>query len=386
MAFKTPPMLIVRFAVAASVLLNVGLLGLLLSRSYPEQERANAQVLAVSSASPSSEPDGYAGYKPYYETLLSRGLSPQEAKWLLMARLEREAVQRATLPARAYWGARDTSQLQVPLKLLAERDKVRTALVEVFGADAWGDPMFSSLFQPLGVQFSFLAPAQQIAVQRLKLERQVSAAMMSVTLSSFPQPQQASTNQSPANAPSGWSDFDSKLAAVLDSRGLLEYRLRDSPLAEQLRGTEVGFSEEEFRATFAILTRMDDDGKADPEVYATSRRELRALLGGRRFAVLWESRDPLFAVTKQACEKHSLPEATVVMVYELFNDSQDRVIEITRAAKDNPQRGAENVREERAELGRRLSTLVGDEVAQDILRAQTRQILSLTNSQQFVPR
>jgi hypothetical protein len=325
------------------------------------------------------EPVGYAGYQPYYEALRARGFSGQESKWLVLGRLETEARQRAAAPVRPYWQPSDVSQPGLQLRLFAEFGRARTALTEVFGAETERDPVFSILFQPLGPAFSFLTPAQQIDTQRLKLEQQRASAATASTMSSG-----AATFPRTAGAP-GWTDFVSKLSGVLDEKSLLEYRLRDSPLAEQLRGSTVEYSEAEFRKTFEVLSRLEES-TGDQELYASTRRALRDLLGGRRFALLWETRDPLFAVTKKVCEKHAIRAETISTVYELFNDSQDRVVEIVHATKGDPQRGAQSVREERAELERRLLTLVGDEVAQDIFRAQTQEILSLTKNRQLVPR
>jgi hypothetical protein len=185
--------------------------------------------------------------------------------------------------------------------------------------------------------------------------------------------------------PAASVDITPRLAELLGQDALAEYQLRESRLADQLRDSGVAFSEAEFRDTFAILKRLDES-MGDRTLFASSRKALRTALGSRRFAQLWASRDPLFPVIEQVCAKHSLDKETVMAVYEMFNDSQDRVIQAIEAAAGNPQRGGEGARAERAELESRLAGVLGDKVASDLLSAQTQHMVTMSRSQRLTPR
>ena len=67
---------------------------------------------------------------------LSRGLSEQETKWLLLARLEAEARKKAAAPENPYWQDAGTTQFETPLRLSAELDRVRLVLTDVY-APGW---------------------------------------------------------------------------------------------------------------------------------------------------------------------------------------------------------------------------------------------------------
>lgn len=371
--------------VAGSVLLNVGLL-ILLSRSGARPETVADQ------APPSPEPyrheiDRATSPAGYFRALVSGGWSHEEAKRVLLALLEMDARHAAALPETPYWKPQEASRLDYSLRLFDERAHVRSVLTELLGSDAESDPALSDAFAPLGPAFSFLTSEQQVSVQRLKLEREQS--ILRATQAASPagpiRGGQTTEVAAPADLRTPLHEFRSALAGVLSEDLRFEYLLRDSPLAEQLRRSDVRFTEIEFREAFEILDALERS-RGDQESYAESRAALRALLGGRRFALLWASRDPLFSVIEQACESHSLTSETVLTVYEMFNDNQDRLIQAAEAASNDPSRGVHATREVRAELQRELTGLLGEEVAKDILHARTQHMLRMMNSQRLAPR
>jgi hypothetical protein len=360
-----------RLAIVASLALNVGFLSGVLARSSSPVEAPEAlssskhQVLV-------NAPDGYAGYGKYYAALQSCGLSDADAKTLMLARLEAQARERAIELTPVYWQHDAGSALESALRFPAELDHARAALVEIFGVAAERDPAFTRLFRPLDPSLSFLSSAQQVAIQKLKLEQQaklLATAAPSVPIAAPLAPVPSSL--APVN------DLADQLAALLEQPILNEYLLRDSALADQLRRSRVDFTEPEFRETFAVLQRLEES-EPDRDVYANARDSLRALLGGRRFAALWAGRDPLFAAVQRAAERHSLKEETVESVYELFNDHQDNALEAARSANGDRQRQSEGMREAQARLESRLSGLVGAEVAADIQRSYAQQAMALS--------
>jgi hypothetical protein len=380
-----------RAAIVSSAVLNFVLFGVLVFRNYDAGERrVDSPPQSSAAANPRRlvEPRGYTGYEAYYEALLASGFSDEATKPVLLAQLQTEARQAAASSEPAYWQARDASARTFPLRWSAELDHVRAVLTDVYGADAEHDTVFSEVFRPLGPAFPFLTSEQQVQIERIQLEQQLSA------VRAMPRPGQlinqqigptgASQPPSMPNMPTA-VDITPRLAELLGEDVLAEFQLRESRLADQMRGSGVEFSEAEFRETFGILKRLEDS-MGDRTMYSSTRSALRTTLGSRRFAQLWASRDPLFSVIEQACASHSLDEETVMTVYEMFNDSQDRVVQAIESSAGNPQRGGESARAERADLERRLSELLGQKVASDIVGAQTQHMVTMSRSQRLAPR
>jgi hypothetical protein len=289
---------------------------------------------------------------------------------LLLARLEAHARALAAEPPIPYWQHGAGSTLAAALRLSVELDHARAALIEVFG-DAEHEPLFARLYRPLDPMLSFMSSAQQVAVQRLKLEELVGV------LDDAAAPIAGVVPRSPGVAAVAPSHPAESLEPVLEPTTLHEYLLRDSSLAEELRRSGVEFTEAEFRETFDILRGLEET-IPDAEFYAHARNALRALLGGRRFATLWAGRDPLFAVIQRVAEKHALEGETVLGVYELFNDHQDALLEAMRSANGDRQRQSQGVQDAQMRLETRLSGLVGAEVADAITRAHVQEALSLS--------
>jgi hypothetical protein len=363
-----------RLAIVASVALNIGFLSAVLARSSVQVDTTAAPPHVTFEPQRSTIPNGYTGYGNYYEALQSRGLSAQEAKMLLLARLEARARELAIEPPAPYWQSGAGSTLTSALRFVAELDHARAALVEIFGTDAEHEPTFARLFRPLDPVFSFLSSAQQIAIQRQKLDQHAAVGVGPAPRALVADP----LSRVPSGAIAA-QELAEGLATVLEPTALHEYLLRDSPLADQLRRSGVEFTEPEFRATFDVLQSLEQSSP-DADVYADARDSLRALLGGRRFAILWGARDPLFSAVRRAGEKHALDEEKVLSVYELFNDHQDALLEVTRSANGDRQRQIEGLRDAQVRLESRLSGLLGVEVAADIERVYAQQAMALSRN------
>jgi len=355
----------------ASLLLNLVLLFFVLRPGSEHSATTTSAQSAVSTEpAPATASDG-SDYKAYREALVARGLSDSDVKGLLSARLENEARQQATQTARAYWQRSGTSAADTALRFSAELARAREVLVDLYGAEAERDTAFARFFRPLDPDFSFLTSAQQIKVQKFKLAQQKRALETAAAMSPWSQQPAFGTAQ-PEQIQRDAADFTAQIAQVLEEPALTEYLLRDSAIAEQLRRSRVDFTEPEFRKAFEILRRLDGP-RPDVGQYAKSRAELRALLGDRKFAALSAGRDPTFAAIQRAAEKHSLTDDTLLSVYEIFNDQQDEMLRIMGTARDDPQRLAEALKDAQAGVKVRLSGLVGEEVANDILQSYAQQ-------------
>jgi len=95
------------------------------------------------------------------------------------------------------------------------------------------------------------------------------------------------------------------------------------------------------------------------------------LLGDDRFTRLWAAQDPLFSVIQRVARDQGLSDERTLSVYEVFNDSQDAFAEAARRFDFEPELAANGLRAIQTNMEQRLAGLVGEEVAQVFIRAQS---------------
>ena len=291
--------------------------------------------------------------------------------------LEDEHLLAARELADAYWSAHDDSQQSYAEAFAAGLESVRAGLVQQLGAEAKADPLFRPLFRPLDPIYWFLTADEQIGIQKLRLERDLAL--------------QAAARAAPftaeiaaGGAPGLGNDatrailerYQSGLAMLLDADTLLEVELRDSAIAEQLRASDVGFSEHEFREVYSLMAGLQQAGTNVEEVMAT-RDRLRDILGPQRFAMLWAARDPMYADLVRASERHSLPEGQVLSVYGVMQEFQDRRMALGGRSSANPGRAAADSLALAEEERRAIARIVGDDIADEIVRGRALQSFRL---------
>jgi hypothetical protein len=364
------------FALASA--LAVALLGI-----WPfDRETVRKETAATAEYVATDEPSAVgesgrssAGLASYYAGLIALGLSEEETKPLLLARAETDALATLRAPADAYWENDDGAFLTYELAASERRDRARAALIEIYGADAKDDPTFFSLFRPFNRRFGFLSSEEQLAVAKFNLRRQIGLLAADPHPSTQTPPASATLSVRAATTAMPAAPSPSPLAEVLDDSALFEYELRDSALAHQLRRSGVTFSERQFRETYRALQGLDPKR---PQALGETRDALRGLLGGRKFAQLWASRDPTLMAVSEAAKRRGLDDEKLLTVLEIVNDNQDemRKTAIAFATTDH----ARMVRELdrlRQEEQRRVVGLLGDEAGQDILVARSQEALRL---------
>lgn len=273
-----------------------------------------------------------------------------------------DAVRRA---ARGYWQPGVDYELELGRAVLGAEERIRSGLIERFGPGAANDPLFRASFRPLDARYPFLSADQQLAVQRLRFERDLE--LRNASRGARPEVgADAGRGIDPAAAATASRHYREGLAAALDERALFELDLRDSSAARQLRASQVELSEQEFRAACAVLLDLERGAVGPAEVLA-AREELRRLLGDRRFAELWAARDPAYSRIRAVTARHGLAESAVGAVYEVMSEFQDRRMQIAMLAEQNPDRAARESRAAADGERRALARLVGDDLAAEIL-------------------
>jgi hypothetical protein len=290
-----------------------------------------------------------------------------------LARLEDELLAAAREAARGYWRTGEPYELAYAAAVLDGQDRIRGELIAAYGPAARSDRAFSRLFRPLDPLYSFLSSEQQLAVQRLRFERQ--RLLQSAGGGGAAEQRGAAAAAAARNAATRYLQA---LEALLEPATLFEFLLRDSMLAEQLRASGVELSEAEFRQAFALLQDFEQSG-ADIGAVLTAREALRQLLGSRRFSALWAMRDPFHARLEAAAARHELDAATLDAAYELTVEFQDATLGAVARAGNDPERAAAEVARLAAEERGRLARIVGEAAAADMLEARAVESFRLFN-------
>jgi hypothetical protein len=326
------------------------------------------------------DPAGDAGFLDYESAAdreaASRTFDAVE-KFAFLEDLEQRHLRRAREISDRYWSADGEYQSAYMAALAEGLRSIRDDLVSRYGAEVKDDPALHWLYRPLDPLYRFLTSDQQLAVQRLRLERDLS-----LQAAARGAGRTAGTNApGAANAPGvamGAGDaatlaimqeYRAGLAALLDADTLLEFELRDSATAQQLRASGVDLAEDEFRQVYALMAGLQDASGQVDDVIET-RDRLRSLLGSRRFALLWAARDPMYAEVVGIMQKHGLSDALALSVYEVMNGFQDQRMEIAGRngrAPDRPASGALALADDEHVA---IARLVGEEIADEIVRSR----------------
>ena len=300
-----------------------------------------------------------------------RAASDAAARLAVVGSLQDEHLRRAREIADAWWSGGGEYQSAYADALSQGLASIRAELASRFGTGVQDDPALRWLFRPLDPLYWFLSSDEQLAIQDLRLERD-KALQAAARDASRP-----AAGAMPANAMAVDAavtraivqKYQADLAALLDAGALLEVELRDSAIAQQLRASGIELSENEFRDAYSLLAVLQSEATDSIDAVAV-RERLRGLLGQRRFASLWAARDPMFAEISAIAERHALAEPAALSAYELISEFQDRRLELARTGGLDPERAARDARaladEERAALAR----LVGEVVADEIVRGR----------------
>ena len=314
---------------------------------------------------------GASDARAYRDALLARGLSLEETKPLLFARLVADlAPPGDSRTGDEYWRSSYATTAALVLgKRLEREDRVRSALLDLYGPSARRDAAFAPLFAPLDDRYAFLASQHQLALQKLQVERLLAQAKRPATAPP------AARDVSPVR-PSGTGDALADLRARLGAGVALEYAYRFSPLAEEMRSANVELSAAEFHRAFQALLAFES--AKDAPTFARTRAELRGLLGDARFTRLWAARDPYFATLAATGREYGVADSAVLAAYAVVNDAQDRFAAAAErfVAADSGTAGTE-VREIQRDVQQRLVALLGEEAAVAMSRAIARLAVSL---------
>lgn len=290
-------------------------------------------------------------------------------KVLTFARLEAEATN--AQPA-DFWSADSEQQMRRHAEVLElQRDRIRAALVARYGPSAAENLAFTRVFKPLNTRYPYLSSKSQIGLLKLQLSQSPSSRSRPTLV--------RTTGQAPADfagAEQRQLDFERAIRALLSPNEFVEYQLRESRVARQLRASGVATDEKEFRAAFAILQANADE--RTPAGYLNEQERLKSLLGTDRFVKLSAARDPAFAAMQSAGDRHQVSPQQLMNVYSVMLAAHNSLarLSLDPSARDrtSPSNETQQVMQQRDAA---VSRIVGDIAAADLIQDYMSQVMSI---------
>jgi len=305
-----------------------------------------------------------------FEVLQQTTLSAEDIKTLTLGWLRARYHDTAEMRDSGYWQP-DFSPVFADLsQRVAIGQAVREALITVFGPDAAGDSVFDSAFRPLGPAYAFLSSEAQLNLQRHQLELLKARDPTGRTASV-----QGVSCRVHDTTNSGERLTPSVLPAGLGTSAETEYRLRFSPVSQQLRESAVVDNEHEFRVLFDLLQQLEQ--KSSPIVQAQIRADLRTLMGDADFDRFWSLRDPFYRPIKEYLEREGSALHQVQTAYSIVNQSQEALLLILGQQADQDLM-LMTVAQVRQDETARLTQLLGEEVAAGLAIATSRAAMALS--------
>lgn len=158
---------------------------------------------------------------------------------------------------------------------------------------------------------------------------------------------------------------DAALARVLTPEELMEYQLRNSDAAQQLRHELTAFNatEEEFRSIYKLQSQLEpyrqnmtqDEQQKRFEAQRQVQEQIKTMLGPERGADYERSTNYQYRQTSQLVARLELPADTTNKLWEVKTDTEKRVREFT----GDPQARTQHLATLKQEADRRIEALVG---------------------------
>jgi len=286
----------------------------------------------------------------HYAQLREIGLSDTQAKMLIVQELKTQYRSQQGVTEYEYWRVKRSQVLaqQIEDVIKGER-KVRTRLRVLFGDEVIADQSLQEVFSPSTYQ-RFLSPSDQIVLREHQLRQYKGRIAEELA--------------------SGVDELVN--AGILTDHGILEFRLRYSPLAARLLGSGVIFSEQNFRDSYLALAPIYENSQShafDATTLIAQHNKLKQLMGSGDSVRIFANLDSRFLSLKTVAQHYNLTEIQLFAAYKIISDSEEEMIEGYFVRQSNPQRGIRMIREAAQHREQRLADYLGDDVGRSLMRA-----------------
>jgi len=306
-----------------------------------------------------------------YETLAAQlrvaGYEESLLRQIVLATLNRDHLLAEANEFKApYWQAIDKDpEAKLSLQLDWEADR-RQQLLALFGADIANDPMFEEIFKPLNDSLSFLSSDKQVKLY--ELQRRDEANTQKLFAGGF-------TQESREDLKSQRQNLERQIAELLGTEDAFEYQLRESRLADRIRGGlgDFDYSEQEFREIFAI--RQENEGVeysrfSSRTEYRQQREQsearIRDYLGPTRYENFARSQDPAYRSLQSIGERYGNSTAEINEVYSVAQKAATQIDELRNRNTLNRQERQQRVNEIRSESYDEIERIAGKDTAESV--------------------
>ena len=316
------------------------------NKSIPENSKHGLQSALEPSFVVSNIPPS-ADNKTYLKTLLGKGLTKEEAQLLVFHKIKQTYL---TKPAGTnYWQSSPVSQPMIDT--LTQARQIRTAVLTEFGEAARDNPVFKEAFFPL--EADYLSSVDQIALFEQMTEQQANQAKL------------LAKGLDPAKLPL------SDPTEVLSKQAAYEWKLRKSFLAQQLRASEVTFTEQSFRQSYALLAPIYEFNESSPIPNAsdvnTAINGLERLLGVEDAIRIQAALDPRFIQFKEVAHKHSLSPDQVITAFGIVLQAENALMQAHDLMAADEDRAIEMMNQATQERDNNLASFIGKETAEQLI-------------------
>lgn len=264
-----------------------------------------------------------------------------------------------------YWQAVDKDyQAKLSLKLEWEDDR-RQQLLTLFGDQITDDPMFEEIFKPLNDSLSFLNSDKQVKLYGL--QRRDEANTQKLFAGGY-------TQENREDLQSQRQNLQRQISELLGTEDALEYQLRESRLADRIRGglSDFDYSEQEFREIFAI--RQENEGvefsrfssRAEyREQRELSETRIRDYLGPTRYENFARSQDPAYRSLQSIGERYGNSTAEINEVYSVAQEAATQISELRNRSLNRQERQL-RASEIRIESYNEIERIAGKDTAESV--------------------
>lgn len=318
------------------------------NKSIPENSKHGLQSALEPSFVVSNIPPS-ADNKTYLKTLLGMGLTKEEAQVLVFHKIKQTYL---TKPSNTpYWQASTVSQPMI--NTLAQARQIRSAILAEFGEVARDNPLFREAFYPLDYEADFLSSEDQIALFEAMAEQQANQAKL------------LAEGLDPAKLP------PSDPTAVLSKQAAYEWKLRKSFLAQQLRASEVSFTEQSFRQSYALLAPIYEFNQSLPIPNAsdvnTAINGLEKLLGVEDAIRIQAALDPRFIQFKALAQTQSLTPDQIITAFGIVLQAENALMQAHDLMAADEDRAIEMMNQATQERDNSLAGFIGKETAEQLI-------------------
>jgi hypothetical protein len=333
----------------------IALFALLISAPAQSQQSNNLEEQNSNARSSVVDLSPEIDHKTYLQALLTKGVTLQEAQLLVLYKIKQTYITQT--PKNNYWQA--SSAIQPVVDSLSQTQQVRSTLLATFGETARNNMLFKEVFYPLAHEADYLSSADQISLfeqmakqqaVRLDLLRQGQDPQLTELLLVTGDPSQ-----------------------ILSAPAALEWKLRQSYLAQRLRDSGVSFTEATFRTSYKLLAPIYDLNATAMLLSGSDLRDainaLEELLGKDDAIRVQAALDPRFPPFQTLAQQQGLTPQQVITAFATVLQAKIQLMFAFDLIPQDKARALEVVKHAKRVRDNSLASLVGKERAALLIEA-----------------